>query len=71
LYPRKPRGYDELDYWHEIGGHVPALGGITSHEDLSLTEEEAKKKLEALARKRPPGFTATWPEDNPPKENTE
>lgn len=55
-HTRPSRGCDEPDYFQ---GTV-IQGDVHSSEDLRLTEEEAEERRQALARKRPMGFTAKW-----------
>lgn len=61
---------DEREFWD--GSHLtPTIAvGIAAFEPIEgLTEREraqlARERRERLARKRQPGFTATWPEDTP------
>lgn len=60
-----PRGYDELDYFHEIRGGTVIHGDISAiGHPYELLEEEAeavKQEVDAaIARRRPCGF-APWP----------
>lgn len=64
---RGPRGDDDLDYFHEIRGGTVIHGdiGAISHpfDLLEHEAEELKREIDdAIARRRPAGFTARWDE---------